>query len=787
MLRILSYVVRGLSRTPAVTLTIVLTVAGATGATVAVFAAIDTILLRPLPFPGSERLVYVTHTNESQSVRADIPPIRLLDWNERNSTFEAIATYRTDNVTDTSGDRPELVRRASITPGFLDVWGIAPALGRGFTDEEFRFGGPAAVLISHAYWQARMNANAAAVGETIALDGQEMPVVGVLPAAFSEVDPEVDIWSPHRVDAPWAVSRESGWFAGAVGRLRAEVTLEEARQDLDLVQDRLAEAYPATDRDIAIELTEYKETVVGAAGASLWMLLAAVAVLLLIACTNIAALLLARGVQRRRDTAIRYSLGASRRAIVSHLLTETFVLVGVGAIVGLALSSLAVSGLSLLAPDMPRVDDVSIDSRVVLFAALLTVAVVFLCGLLPALRGTRASALVVGGDRTQVAPSHSLNWSLVGVQVTLSVSLLLGAGLLLRSFDALSRIDAGFDAAQVLTFRLSGSRDAVSAEDVQRIDRVLEGLSALPDVEAAATSFGLLPGVHDPYTEELSLVEGAVASRSPIVAETRTVSPSYFETMQIPLLEGEMCRQPGNESVEAVVNRSFARTYFPGRSPIGLRLAGDTPERIVGIVGDARELGLHRAPIPTVYPCFNAGSNIPWFLMRTRGDPTAAVESIRARLAELEPLRSVYDIRPLDSRIGDVYGQNRLQTRLLSLFSLAALSLVCVGIYGTLSYILSLRWREVGLRVALGALPGTIVAQQLSKTLRVVAIAGVIGVAFSLAFARGLSSMLYGVSPSDPVVLASVCAIVLLVSGLAAFVPAARASRIDPMQALRED
>jgi predicted permease len=766
-LRNLRYAIRSLARTPGFTLTVVLTLAIAIGANSAVFSAIDGVLLRPLPYPDADRLVRVSHIDEQTSLTLAIPPRRLLDWDERSSTFETVATYYTEDITDTTGDRPENVRRATVTPGFVDVWRIAPTLGRDFTDEEHRMGGPDAVLLSDGYWRERRNADPGIIGQTVQLDGRTTTIVGVMPPAFAAVDRTVDLWSPHPVDAPFAQARVNGWFNGVVGRLAPGMTLEQGLADLHNVQAQLAAEYPDTDDGLAIETVPFKGTVVGNVSGSLWLLFGAVSVLLLIACTNIAALLLARGTERERDITIRYSLGASRAGVVLPLVAETAVLVAAGTVVGLLVAAGAVAAMRVWASDLPRFDEITLDARIVVYTIATMVIVTILCGLLPAVRGARSTLSSAHATRTQVSSRHSVNWSLVGVQVALSVTLLAGAGLLLRSFDALSRVDPGFDPERLLTFRITGSFAEGFEAWTGRIDRTLVELAALPGIEGAATSSGL-PAVTGRFQQELELVGDEAAPDEPIVSEVRTVSPSYFATLGIPLLSGDVCRQPTRSgapvfppvTAEAMVNRSFAARYVPQRSPIGLQFAGQAPARITGVVGDARDT-LHEDPRPTVYFCQNAPSPFPFFFVRAAGDPMQLVETVRARLNEVEPLRSVYDIAPLDARIVDVYAQNRLRTFLLTLFSVTALALACLGIYGTLSYIVSLRRREVGLRVALGARESNIVNQFLAKALRVVGIASVAGLVLSLAFGRVLSSMLYGVSPQDPMTFGAVVLVVV--------------------------
>jgi putative ABC transport system permease protein len=772
--------IRVLRRSPGFSLTVILTLAAAIGATSTMFSVIDSVLLRPLPFAESERLVRFSHDREAGGA-VSIPPIRLRDWLERTSSFESLAVYYTEDVTDTTGDRPESVRRASFTPGFLDLWRISPALGRSFTDEEQRLGGPMSALVSDRYWRERMGADPEAIGRVIVIDGQSFTVVGVMPPSFAQVDQVVGVWMPSFVNIPWPEQRTNGWFPGVVGRLAPGVTLEQAHADLTAVQQQLANEYPQTDADLIINAVPHKDTIVGVIRGSLWLLFGAVSLLLLIACANIAALLLARATQRERDVAIRFSLGASRARVIVQLMTEASLLVVAGTIAGLALAYGALALVGRLALSLPRFDEVSLDARVVAFSVAAALVVTLLCGLVPAFRHTRASA-----GRAHVSARQSANWTLVGVQVALSVALLAGAGLLLRSFDAMTRIEPGFDAERVLTFRLSGSfsetRDYPGV--IQRINRTLEELRALPGVENAATSFAL-PGVGGRFEAEVPL-EAPTAAESRLIAESRTVSPSYFATLGIPLVAGEICRQTDRVTLDAVVNRAFVERYFPQRQVLGLRFA-NRPGTITGIVGDAREADALSPPVPVVYFCNNAPTPFPRFFVRTTGEPLSVAAAVRARLNELEPLRSVYDFAPLDQQIGDVYATNRIRMWLLTVFATTSLALTCLGIYGTVSYVASLRRREVGLRIALGAVSSAIATQFLGKVLRVVSIACAAGLGLAYLSQRVLGGMLYGVAPSDPLTLVTVVVLVATMASAAAFFPAIRASRVEPMVVLRDD
>jgi putative ABC transport system permease protein len=423
-----------------------------------------------------------------------------------------------------------------------------------------------------------------------------------------------------------------------------------------------------------------------------------------------------------------------------------------------------------------------------------SVVVTLLCGLVPAVRGTRRSlsASLAQSSRSQVSGQNPLQWLLVGIQVALAVTLLAGAGLLLRSFQQLGRVSPGFDAAHVLTFELSMNWGETG--DMKKLrqltDRLLETLRATPGVEAAAISVGV-PGAPFRYETELKLIEGRAETEPKIVAENRFVSASYFATMRIPLLAGEVCRESDGQAT-LVVNRTFADNYFQGAPVIGhhvqsLNLGYSGPAEIVGISGDARETGLDHLPVPTVYWCAPVAEPGTFFLVRTRNSPMTMAETIRRQIHDIEPQRSVYNFAPLEQHFSDALAENRLRTILLTFFAATALSLACIGLYGTLSYSVNVRQREVGLRLALGALRGQIVRQFLWQGLAVCAAGCLAGQALAAASTRLLAGLLYGVSPSDVPTLSAVVFLVLIVAAAASFVPAVRASRVEPMQVLREE
>ena len=785
------YAIRSLARAPGFTSTVVLTLALGIGGNTAVFSFIDAVLLKPLPFPDADRLVLLRQTQDRSS-ETNIAPVRLEDWQRLNATFDAITGYYIEDVSETSGDLPERVRRAFVAPRFLDVWGVSPAIGRRFTEDEHKVGGPAAVLVSDRYWRLRLDRDANVLNKSVRIGNASFPIVGVMARSFLFADRDVDLWFPVAIDNKFAQSRLATWYTG-IGRLKRGVTVDQARANLEAVQARLAGQHPDTDAQLRVSIVPLKESTIADVRGSLWLVFGGVLLLLLITCTNVASLLLARAASRQQEIAVRRALGASPRTVVAQMLVESLVLSTAGASMGLLVAGGAISLFRSTLVNLPRMDEISIDARLLLYTLASAVVVSVFCGTFPALRFARpgiGGALNEGG-RAVVSSRHALQWLLVGAQVALSVTLLAGAGLLVRSFQELWRVDAGFDVTRVLSFRVSGNFAETGDYDrlLARIDRTIEALRALPGVEGVATS-AFLPGVPVQFEGTFTLADSGTTR--PMVAERRVVSPEYFETMRIPLVQGERCRrQPRGAAADVMVNGEFVRRYLAERpSPIGLRLAPvetfSPPLVIIGVVGNAREAGLDRDPVATVYPCSSAPNPTPHVLVRTRGEPEAMAHTIRARINELEPLRSVYDVASLEERIDGAFAQNRLRTTVLAAFAATALSLACVGLYGMLSYVVSLRRKEIGLRLALGAARPGIVRQLLVQAIRVVLLACCGGLALSFALARLLAGMLYGVSASDPLTLSTVVALVLAVATLAALVPAIRAARLEPMQVLRE-
>src|SRR3984885_2470169 len=784
---------RFVRKSPTFSLTVILALALAIGANSAVFSAIDAILLKPLPFPQADQLVRVDQYDPKNPRPFNlVAPARLEDWNRLNSTFQALTGYYTEDISESTGPLPEKVTRAWVSPRFFQVWGVMPAPGREFTPEEEALNGPQAVLISDRFWRRRFNADPYVIGKNLRLDGQMYPVVGVMPASFLFPNREADLWCPIPAGISLGEPRENNWFT-VIGRLKPGVGVEQARANLATVQAQLGQQFPKSDARLSVGIQRLKESTVGDSRRSLWLLFGSVSLLLLIACTNIVALLLSRAAQRQHEISVRFSLGASRARIVGQLLTEAFLLALIGTALGLFIADGASKVFQLLAGDLPRVEEIRLDWRIVLYSLACSIVATLLCGLVPAIRGTRSSLAgsLAQTSRSQVSVRNPVQWLLVGVQVALAVTLLAGAALLLRSFQELGRVSRGFDSSHILTFQLSMNYGETgdSKKLRQFTDRILETLRATPGVESAAISVGV-PGVPFRYQTEVKLLEGRPETEPKIVAENRFVSASYFQTMRIPLLAGEFCRDTGLASV--VVNRAFADAYFNGSPVIGHHLQSvglgySGASEIRGISGDARESGLDHPPVPTAYWCAPLAEPGTYFLVRTHNAPMTMTETIRRQLRDVEPMRSAYDFAPLEQHFSDALAENLLRTVLLSFFAATALSLACIGLYGTLSYNVNLRQREVGLCLALGALPGQIVKRFLRQGLTVCLVGCFAGFALAVATTRLLAGFLYGVSPTDFPTLAAVILLVLIVAIVASFVPSLRASRVEPMRVLREE
>ena len=782
---------RSLARRPGLTATIVLTLALGIGANAAMFSAIDAVLLKPLPYPDAGRLVKLYELNLSvRGAMQLVAPVRVDAWGRATRSFEAISGSYFENMTDTSSGLPERVEAMRIAPRFFDVLGVQAALGRLPVPEEEVFGGPPIAVISDSLWRRRFNSDPSIVGQALNFAGSTRTIVGVMPPSMRYPSATTEAWLPAQAPRQLMEARRARFYT-AIARLKPGVSIERARQDIDAIQARLGEQFPETDKGWGVEIVPLQEEKVGGVRRSLWFLLAAVGLVLVAACGNVGCLLLADASRRGHEVAVRFAIGARRGQVIRQLLAEGAVLASMGAALSLVVAYWAIRALAAIAPGLSPDNPIAIDYRIAGFALVLGMLSTVVFALAPTLHVTRRQPVeVLGrGGRAQIGGRMTLQRVLVAVQVALAIVLLAGAGLLIRSFARLQTTAPGIDAAHVLTFRMTSQWTERVEAVIQRQARTVARLEAIPGV-AAATFSHTLPIVTDYPPREFTIVGQETTEKK--FAHQRAVGPGYFRTLGIPIHEGATCSTtPDNPAqFKIVVTREFASRFFPDRRAIGQSLTGQgftTGAEIIGITGDVRERGLTHAPEPIMYLC---GYDGYWpdthYLVRTDAMRPAGVAAIRAALREIEPARAMYAVQSLDDAIAESLSQTRLNAILLGLFALTALALAAMGLYGVLAQLVAARRREIGVRIALGAAPAAIVRTIAGQAAIVTSIGIVCGLAGALLLARFMSTLVFDISTRDPITFAIVPMVLLAVAAVAALVPARRASRVDPAEALRQ-
>lgn len=789
---------RALLRRPGYSVTAILMLVLGIGATTTLFSVVDTILLKPLPYPNPDRLVTVMEASPSKNKKESlIAPGRLEDWNRLNHAFEAVSGNYTENVTDTSGAEPERLAGRRTSPRFFAVYGTAPLIGRTFVRQEEIDGGPAAAVISYGLWTRRYGQSTGVIGQRMVLAGKSYPIVGVMPKTFAA--PSVDLWIPAQISPFLMRLREARFFSG-IARMKPGITVQQAQADLALVQQQLGEQYPQSDKGWSAIASDLKEQRVGDYRRTLLLVFGAVALLLLIAVANISGLTLAQLHQREREMAIRSSVGASRGQVIGTVMREVLLIAATGAACGAAVSILLVSVMSKTFTDLPRMAELSFNWRALAFAALCSLAATVVFGAIPAIQSTRTdlAPLLAESSRSVSGGRRRLQRGLVVAQIAFTVLLLSSAGLLLRSYYNLSHVDYGFDPGHAITFHVGAAWD----ENRPRIGRMqmnlLQELERFPGVESAGMT-NFLPATGATLNYQI-VVEGLAQTEengSYTVGE-RTVDAGYIKAMKIPLLAGSLCPALDvlDESkavpAKAMVNRRFVELYGKGQNVIGrhFRFAQNPgtsmPDEIVGVVGDVREDGLAASTSPYIYTCQAAGGwPDPEYVVRTKGDPRPLLQQVRQIVHGVEPQRAVFGVKLLDSVVDEALEQPRLNTRFVAMFASAAMLLASVGLYSLISLIVTARTREIGVRIALGA-NRTQVMRLIFAGATQLLIAGIVaGLALTLGAERFIKSVLFGVSPLDGLSIAAAVAVLALVSVLAVFIPARRAASIDPLEAMR--
>jgi putative ABC transport system permease protein len=802
----LRYAFRTLLRSPVFALVAVMTIGIGIGANTAIFSVVNAVLLRPLPYMEPERLfmMWGTYPDFGQT-STSLPDFR--DYREQSTVFEELAASSTTNSNFAlAGGEPERVSRGIITANYFRTLGVQPATGRFFLPEEEQgsaespnLAEPVAV-VSYGMWQSRFGGSPGAIGRAIQLHGREFTIVGVAPQRF-QFGEAVDVWTPLNINAD--VGRRSE-FLQVLGRTRPGVSLEQVRAEAQAINQRLAAEYPETNETIGVEVVSLHEQMVGDVRPALLAFMAAVGLVLLIACANVANLMLTRAAAREREMAIRAALGAGRGRIARQLITESLVLALLGGVLGLALAVLGIEALrSARAELIPRFAEVALDVRVLGFTLVLALLSGLFFGLAPALQlGRKAlgSALRSSGrGLTGSSGVRRLRSGLVLGEVALALMLLVGAGLLIRSFERLQRVDAGFEPRGVLSAQLSlpALQYPEPEQRVSFFDRLLENLSTTPGVEAAALGSNVPLSGGAGYWS--FAIEGQPEAGPGVMQDAQpfSVTPGYFRTLQIPLQQGRLFgEQDHNDApLAAIINRTLADRFLGDVDPIGQRLTFGDPNdpdsewwTIVGVVGDTRVEGLRDRPYAQVYrPFAQTGGGSMTVLLRTTGDPLRLAGTVREAVRSQDPSLPLFNVRTMEQYTAEAIAQPRIGTALLGIFAVVALLLAAIGIYGLISYTVAQRTGEIGVRMALGAEPGDMLRLMMVQGMRPVALGLVVGIFGAWAAARLIRGLLYDTSPADPFTFAGVALFLTAVSLLASYLPARRATRVDPMIALRTE
>jgi predicted permease len=812
LLQDIRYGFRMLLKAPAFVAIAVLTLALGIGANTALFSIVSGVLLSPLPFEHPERLIAL-YTHSGEFTRSSISYPNFLDWVHSNHTFADLAAFRQDSFALTGMGEPERLRVEMISATFFPLLGVQPLIGRDFRPEEDQVGAPPVVLISTGLWQRKLGATTDLAGKTLNLNGTAYAVIGVIPANFhyygGNFYRNTDIFVPiGQWNDPTFRDRRTGMGMNAVGRLKPGVTFSQARADMDTVAANLAAAYPDVNHESGITLVPLRQNVVGEIRPFLLVLFASVGFVLLIACANVANLLLARATGRTREFTIRAALGAGRIRVIRQLLTESVVLSLIGGALGLILEAWGTRvGLAALPDALPRAEEIRLNTPVLLFTIFLSVFIGILFGLVPALRTARPDLhdTLKEGGRGIKGGHHRAQNALVIAEMALALILLSGAGLMLRSLAALWNVHPGFEPQSVLHFELAAPHPLGSTPAAVRtaMVRLHDALSASPGVESASLMFGSLPFSSDSELPFWLEGEPKPASQNEMKQSLfYTVQPDYRHIMQIPLRRGRFIEPQDDQRSRPVVviDDQFARLAFGSQDPIGKRVSfeilGVTAE-VVGIVGHVKQWGLDETSSTLVQPqCYLSVLQIPdQFLSlvtqnihavtRTQAAALSAVASLRKSLQSFDNQMVLYNPQSMTEIISDSLASRRFSMILLGCFAALALILSAIGIYGVISYMAAQRTQEIGIRMALGAQRTQVLSMVLGQGMRVAVIGVAIGLTAALFLTRLIAGLIYGVKPHDPLTFTSVAALLTLVALGASYVPALRATRVDPMVALR--
>jgi putative ABC transport system permease protein len=806
---------RTLARRPAFTAVAVLTLALGLGANTAMFSVIRAVLLRPLPFPSPESLVKIVGADRETGEQDNLSPADFLDFARETRTLDRTGAHGWIGfftIADHTGT-PERIGGVNVTQGFFPTLQADFLLGRPFTADEDSPDAPArTVILSHGFWQRRYGGDAGVLGRTIDVNARPAVVVGVLATTFRHVEAnperEADVYMPYQFETVHA--NRGGHFIRAVGRLRSGASVDQARVELSTIAARLERDYPESNTNQGVSVAPLHDAMVADARPALVLLAAAVGFVLLVACANLANLLLAQGASRRTELAVRTAMGAGRGRLIRQLLTESVVLAVTGAFAGVALAVASTRALTLLVTaGVPRAGDIRVDGGVLVFATILAVVTGIVAGLFPALHVARADLHVAvrDGGRGQARPSlnRSIRELLIAAQVAVALVLLAGAGLMVRSLWQLLDVDPGFAREQVLTFE-TAVPTAIYAEgdQIPFYERFYDAIRAQPGVsEVGAVNILPLSANYDGRGIQIE-TDPRPVGQAPSV-QARSISPGYFRAMGIPLVRGRAftARDREGQPRVMIVSRSMARRFWPNEDPIGQRVTfnsgipreeqqtvgGPGSREVVGVVGDVKHLGLDEGDVPMFYtpqaqqPSYHTMA----LVVRTSSDPAALTTSIRTALTGIDRAVPLYRVRTLDDLVQATVAAPAMRAWLFGLFGALALTLSLIGVYGVISYLVGQRTQEIGIRLALGAGQGRVVRGMLLEGLRPVALGLAVGLIASLAAGRALSDLLFGVAATDLATYAAVTGLLAGAACVATWIPARRVTRVDPMVTLRAD
>ena len=791
--------VRALTKKPGFTAVVILTLAVGIAANTAIFSVVHGVLLGPLPYPWDDRVVTIWQNAPARAVdREETSPANYFDWLDQSRSFESLGMAEPWGHLLTGDAEPEAIRSWIVSPGFFEALGTQPLLGRVFLPEEYQNGSSPVVIVSYKWWQRHFGGDPNLIGKKLMFNNQWTTVVGIMPPEF-EYPPGRDLWGPRprRDNDPQTRGRTFVWI---VGRLKPGPTVEQAKQEMSAISRRLAEEYPETNAGIGVALVPLRQFLLGDLRQPLLVLLGAVGLVLLLACANVANLLLARGAERQREFAIRSALGATRGRIVRQLMTESLVLAALGGACGVALSEWLIhSIIALSANRLPRLDHIDINPSVLLFAVGLSVLTALLFGLAPSLQTTRLNLHDVLKEATHSATAGTtrqhVRRALVMAQIAIAFMLLIGAGLLARSFAALLETDPGFATKNALTFDISLAR-RTPEQRAAFLDQTLEKLEALPGVSAAAAASALPFSANQVAQPTVIAIEGrpSVKPEGDVTANLISVTPNYFHALGVPLVRGRiLTRFDRKDTPVVVINQTMALRYWPAKDAIGKKISfrsygGAFTAEIVGVVGDVHTAGLDMDPKPEIFVSYASSIGYPnsmTYFLRTAADPLSLLPAVKEKVRESDKNQAFSGVATIDQLVEQSLNRRRFNLVLLVSFAVLALILAGVGLYGLVSVMTAQRTREIGIRVAFGASQRDMLKMIIGQGMTLTFAGLVIGLLASLALTRVIESLLFRISRTDPVTFAVIAFVLAIIPLVACYFPAKRATKVDPMVILR--